>query len=577
MTERFDRSFFGAGSLITRIGAGALGGKAQGLATVCEAIAAGLPPERFPGVTVDIPRFTVLTTAVFEAFMEANALWGPATSGLPDDRVAHLFQRAEFPARWVGDLRALAREIRAPLAVRSSSLLEDAMFRPFAGVYGTKMIPNHQPSEDERFRRLLEAVKYVWASTFFADARRYRAAVGAADGDERMAVMIQEVVGQRHGERFYPDLSAVGRSWNCYACEGMLPEEGVVDLALGLGKTIVGGGRAWSYSPAAPGRPPPFNNQRDMLQNTQRTFWAVRMSNPAQHDPLREDEYLVEAGFEEADYDGTLRFVASTLDASTGRLVPGVGIRGARLLDFAPLLKIADIPLNDVLRALLGACSDLLGCPVEIELAATFEPRAGLPARVGLLQVRPQVAPGEGETVPPELLESPEAVIASPRVLGHGRRGDLQDIILVRPEVFDRARSREIALEVEAANARLVAAGRPYVLIGPGRWGTSDEWFGLPVTWGQIAGARVIVETPLEGADSDPSQGSHFFHNVTSFQVAYFTLRASPGYRLDLDWLLSRPAAWESPFVRHIHLAEPLALCVDGRSGRGVLLRHASR
>lgn len=574
MVERFDRSFFRTGSGIARIGTGSLGGKAQGLASIAATIAQRLPAGRFPGITVEIPRATVLATDVFEAFMEQNGLWEPACSGLADARIAHLFQCAALPARWAGDLRAIAGEVRVPLAVRSSSLLEDAMFRPFAGVYATKMIPCHQPSPDARFRALVEAVKFVWASTFFADARRYRAAVGAADRDERMAIVIQEVVGERRGERFYPTISAVARSWDCYAHGRGDPEDGVALLALGLGKTIVGGGRAWSFSPASPRRPAPFNGLGDMLANTQTRFWAVRMSDPREHDPLREDEYLVEADLAAADYDGTLRFVASTLDATSGRVVPGVGLPGPRLLDFGSILRFDEPPLNDVLRALLAACREKLGADVEIELAATLDRAAGVPARVGLLQVRPMVASGEGIEVPEALLADPRAIVASPRVLGHGQRQDLRDVVYLRPETFDRARTREMAAEIEGIAARLAAAGRPWVLIGFGRWGTSDVWFGVPVTWSQIAGTCALIEAPLEGADTDPSQGSHFFHNVTSFQVACFTLGRGAGYRLDWDWLLAQPVRTETPFVRHVQPEAPLTLRVDGRSGRGVILRH---
>jgi hypothetical protein len=574
MSERFERSFFGAGSMVTTIGRGAIGGKAQGLVSVAAAVASGIPAGRFPGVTVDIPRFTVLTTEVFEAFMEQNRLWELPWSALRDDRIAATFLRGELPPRWIGDIRAIGQEVRVPLAVRSSSLLEDALFQPFAGVYSTKMLPNHEPSEDERFQRLVQAIKLVWASTFFADARRYRASLGIPDRDERMAVMIQEVVGERRGQRFYPTISGVARSWNYYALGRSRPEDGVVDLALGLGRSIVDGGQVWSYCPAHPRTPPPYNNLRDMLAHTQTSFWAVRMARQESHDPLREDEYLCRAGLEQADYDDTLRFVASTVDRNSDRLVPGVGVEGPRLLDFAPLLRWDELPLNDVIRALLESCEGKLGTAVEIELAATLDRRRAAPARVSLLQVRPMVVSGAGVDVPPSALEDPRALVACDKVLGHGHRRDINDIVFVRRSAVERERAHEIAREIEQINDRLVRAQRPYLLIGFGRWGSSDPWAGIPVTWGQIAGARAIVETPLAGVDPDPSQGSHFFHNVTSFRVAYFTQRDRAPNRIDWTWLERQPETHRGSWVSHLRLESSLEMKVDGNTGRGVILRH---
>jgi hypothetical protein len=574
MTLRFERSFFGSESLVTTIGQGAIGGKAQGLVTVASTVREAMPPERFPGVTVGIPRFTVLTTELFDAFMERNELWELPWSALRDDRIAAAFLRGELPPCWLGDLRAISDEVKVPLAVRSSSLLEDALFRPFAGVYGTKMIPNHDPSPDVRFQKLVQAIKLVWASTFYADARRYRVSVGAPDRDEKMAVMIQEIVGHRRYDRFYPSLSGVARSWNYYALGRGRPQDGVVDLALGLGKTIVDGGQVWSYSPARPTAPPPFNGLNDMLRNTQTSFWAVRMSKQESHDPIREDEYLVRGDLAQAEYDDMLRFVASTVDLRSGRTVPGTGVAGARLLDFAPLLRWGEVPLNDSIQALLSACEQKLGTAVEIELAATLDRRQGTPAALGLLQVRPMVVSGEGVDVPAELLSRELAVVASDSVLGHGRRADITDIVFVRPSDFVRERTHAIALELERVNEELVRAQRPYLLIGFGRWGTSDPWAGIPVSWGQIAGARVIVEAPLTGVDPDPSQGSHFFHNVTSFRVTYFTVRSRKPCNLDWRWLEAQPTVSRGEHVSHIRLPDPLEVRVDGNTGRGVILRH---
>jgi hypothetical protein len=574
MTVRFERSFFSKDSLVTTLGRGAIGGKAQGLVTVANAVRDALPDGRFSGMSVGIPRFTVLTTELFDAFMEHNELWELPWSALRDDRIAAAFLRGELPPRWLGDLRAISEEVKVPLAVRSSSLLEDALFRPFAGVYGTKMIPNHEPSADARFQRLVQAIKLVWASTFFSDARRYRTSISAPDRDEKMAVMIQEVVGQRRYDLFYPSLSAVARSWNYYATGHVRPQDGVVDLALGLGKSIVDGGPVWSYSPARPSAPPPFNSLSDMMKNTQKRFWAVRMTRQDSHDPVQEDEYLEHSGLAQAEYDDMLRFVASTVDPRSGRTVPGVGVSGPRLMDFAPLLRWAEVPLNDSIKALLETCQDKLGTAVEIELAVNLDRRQGTPARLSLLQVRPMVVSGEGVDVPADLLARDSAVVASDCVLGHGHRNDIADIVMVLPDTFARNRTQDIARELAALNDRLVQEGRPYLLIGFGRWGTSDSWAGVPVTWGQIAGARVIVEAPLDGVEPEPSQGSHFFHNVTSFQVTYFTTRSRAPCKIDWDWLLTQTAQARGTYVSHLRLCSPLEVMVDGNTGRGVILRH---
>jgi hypothetical protein len=574
MTVRFERSFFGADSLVTTIGRGAIGGKAQGLVTVASALHEALPPERFPGVAVGIPRFTVLTTELFDAFMDRNKLWELPWSALRDDRIAAAFLRGELPPCWLGDLRAISKEVKVPLAVRSSSLLEDALYRPFAGVYGTKMIPNHEPSPDARFEKLVQAVKLIWASTFFTDARRYRASVGAPDRDEKMAVMIQEIVGQRRYERFYPSLSGVARSWNYYALGRGNPHDGVVDLALGLGKSIVEGGQVWSYSPARPMAPPPYNGLNDMLRNTQTRFWAVRMTRPESHDPTREDEYLVRGDLNQAEYDDMIRFVASTVDPRSSRVVTGTGVAGPRLVDFAPLLRWEEIPLNAVIRDLLEVCEDKLGTAVEIELAGNLDRQRGTPAQIGLVQVRPMVVSGEGVEVPEALLSDERAIVASDNVLGHGRRTDIADIVFVRLASFAREHTHRIARELELVNDALVRAGRPYLLLGFGRWGTSDPWAGIPVTWGQIGGARVIIEAPLEGVEPEPSQGSHFFHNVTSFQVSYFTMRNRAPCRIEWSWLDGQSPVLRGEFVSHLRLPDPLEIRVDGNTGRGVVLRH---
>jgi len=568
----FDRSFFDASETFTRIGTGALGGKATGLVRIKEVLDAAFAAQAAGPVRVDIPALTVLTTAVFDAFIRANRLADIALSDEPDDRIAHAFQRAELPVEVVGDLRALVREVHTPLAVRSSSLLEDAIFRPFAGVYGTKMIPNNQPDTDTRFRMLAEAVKFVWASTYFREAKDYIRATDQRIEDEKMAVVMQEVVGQRHGDRFYPDVSGVARSYDFYPLGAGQPSDGVVSLALGLGKTIVDGEMCWTFSPARPRAAPPFASARELLHRTQTSFWAVRMGRAPEHDPIRETEYLVRASLEDADLDGTLRHLASTYDAGSDRLSIGVGASGPRALNFAPILVLEEVPLCSVVRSLLQVCEAALHGPVEIEFAMTLGRGPEPSARLGFLQIRPMVVTEESVEITDAEMASAHALLASEAIMGNGVERGIRDVVYVKPGTFEARHTRTIAAEVAGINHRLLAEGRPYLLIGFGRWGSADPWLGIPVVWGQISGARTIVEATLPEMNVDASQGSHFFHNISSFRVGYFAVHHDGPYRIDWERLDAQPAAHETGFVRHVRLPSDLVVKLDGHRRRGVVL-----
>lgn len=557
----------------TRLGDGALGGKASGLAAIRGVLRDGLDPRGFRGIEVAIPDLLVLTTEIFDLFMERNRLRDRARSGDADEAIANAFLHADLPAEILGDLRSLVERAHLPLALRSSSLLEDAMYEPFAGVYATKMIPNNQPDIDTRFRKLTEAIKFVYASTFFRGARDYRRATREPDAEEKMAVVVQEVVGERRGDLFYPHISGVARSWNFYPTGHARPEDGVVDLALGLGKQIVDGGRCWTYSPAWPDAMPPIASARELVRQSQTEFWAVNMGRPPAYDPTRETEYLARADLVRADYDSVLNHLVSTYDAANDRLIMGAGADGARVLTFAPVLGLPDIPLNELLRQLLRVCGEAVGEAVEIEFALTLGPDGGLPARFGFLQVRPMVVSQAVVAVEPTAMLGAGVLAASETVLGNGETGDIHDVVYVKPETFDARATRAVAGEIEVFNRALTAAGRPYLLIGFGRWGSSDPWLGIPVEWAQISGARAIVEATLPEMNVERSQGSHFFHNITSFQVFYFSVHHAGTHRIDWVWLDTQPATGESPHARHVRLASPLRVRVDGRSGRGVILK----
>jgi hypothetical protein len=571
---RFDRCFFTGAERFTFIGSGELGGKAHGLARMRGILESKLKDSFEPAISIGIPTLTVITTEFFDLFMKQNDLFEIAYSEARDDLVAHAFQRASLPVRLSGDLRALVEQVHAPLAVRSSSMLEDAMFEPFASVYATKMVPNNQPDADTRFRKLSEAVKFVYASTFFKVARNYMRATHHATIDEKMAVVIQEVVGSRFGDRFYPHISGVLRSYNFYPTGHGTPEDGVAELALGLGRTIVDDGVSWAFSPAFPGADPPFKSMRDRLKHTQTSFWAVNMGKPAAYDPINETEYLAAYDLGDAEYDGTLRFIASTYLPADDRITSGIEERGPRIIDFASILKDRILPLNDLLKTLKKACEDTLGAMVEIEFALTLDRESCDPARFGFLQVRPMVVSQAEVDLPEAELSGERVLLASETVLGNGALDTIRDVVFVHPERFDTMKTQQIAAEIEPLNRRLVEAKKPYLLIGFGRWGTTDPPAGIPVDFGQISGAKVIVEAALPNLNIIMSQGSHFFHNVTSFKIFYFSVPHGSEYRIDWEWLMKQRTVSETHFVKHVELDAPLLAKVDGRSGRGVIMHE---
>jgi hypothetical protein len=572
----FDRKFWDATFRCTQIGTGALGGKAGGLVFIKDLLAEHIDPSLFPDVDVNVPTMAVIATDCFDQFMAQNHLGQLPFEEMSDDRIGHAFQKADLPTELLGDLRALIVQVKSPLAIRSSSLLEDAMERPFAGVYATKMIPNNQFDPDARFRRLAEAIKFVYASTYFREARDYLRTTGARWAEEKMAVIIQEVVGQQRGDRFYPNISGVARSYNFYSFAPARPEDGVATLALGLGKTIVDGGVAWTLSPAFPKKPPPFASIQELLRGTQTEFWAINMGRPRAYNPVNETEYMVLENLAAAEADEALQFVASTYDPNRDRVIPGVGVPGPRVLNFSPLLVQEEFPLNELIKSLLVVAESALQTKVEIEFAVTFQVGRGERprARLGFLQVRSMVVSDRLVEVPLADLSDPHAIVASDMVMGNGTADDIGDIVFVRPDRFSPMRTPTIARELEAINRQLREQGRPYLLIGFGRWGSSHPSLGIPVDWSQISGARAIVEATLPEINVELSQGSHFFHNLSSFRASYFMVQHGR-FDINWNWLGQQPVVLETEFIRHVRPAGNLSVRVDGRSARGVILAPA--
>jgi hypothetical protein len=553
---------------ISCLGTGELGGKAEGLAFISDILHSELDQEKFPDIKVEIPSMAILCTDVFDSYMEQNQLYDLAYSDLPDSRVAYAFQKADLPFEVLGDLRSIVEQVHTPLAIRSSSMLEDTKNEPFAGIYHTKMIPNNEYDPDVRFRQLAEAIKFIYASTYFKGAKGYRKTIGHKDEDEKMAVIIQELVGKRYRSRFYPEVAGVARSYNYYPLKPAKPEDGVVNLALGLGKTVVDGGISWAYSPAFPKAEPPFGSVSDMLKETQTDFWLVNMGEPPKYDPINEGEYITQDNITAAEEDGSLQYVASTYNALAGRLSIGIGFKGPRVLTFAPLLVLKLVPFNDLMKSLLSICEQSLGTPVEIEFATTFNPH-----RFGFLQVRAMAVPTDVIHVSEAELEGENVFVSSEGVLGNGAVENIKDVVYVKPESFDLKYTKSIVPDLESFNDKLLEADIPYLLIVFGRLGTTDPWLGIPVQWGQVCGAKVIVEATLENVRVELSQGAHYFHNMINLGIKYFSLPFNRQYKIDWEWLKEQKIIDETRFIRHIRLTAPLKIRVDGRRSRGVICK----
>jgi len=555
-------------NVIRIIGSGSIGGKAQGLVFLQHLLSSSEIFNSYPEIQVIVPSLVIIGTDVFDVFIENNDLQKYMDSDHTDDQIAHAFQQAELPFLILGDLRALVEEIRNPIAVRSSSLLEDATYEPFAGIYTTKMIPNRQFDPDFRFKKLSEAIKFVYASTFFKAAKSYRDATGHDHQEEKMALIIQHIHGTRHQARFYPNMAGVARSYNFYPVGRAKPEDGVVSLALGLGKTIVDGSLCWTYSPAHPRIAPPYGSINELLKNSQTEFWAVNMGTPLIYDPIQETEYLIKADLSTAERDGTLKEICSTYDPQSDRLQIGMAHPGPRALNFAPLLQLKKFSFNKIIKELVRICEEELENPVEIEFAMNFSPPS-----LGLLQVRPMVVSSDDIQVSEEDLLDQNALAASENALGNGLIDNIKDIVYVLPETFELEKTREIADELEQINQELVNKGSPYMLIVFGRLGSSDPWLGIPVNWGQISGTRVIIETYQAGLSADMSQGSHFFHNLTSLGVSYISLPKGGKRELDWDWLSEQKEIQRTSHLRHIELKSPLGIKIDGKSGKAIVLK----
>jgi hypothetical protein len=569
----FQREHFDASSDFTRIGNGSLGGKARGLAFMNAILNRYNVTDRFAGVTIAVPPTAVVATDIFDEFVDAHGLRGQAIAGgLADRQICDLFLSHKLPAEVVADLRAFLETVTYPIAVRSSSLLEDSQFQPFAGVYATYMLPNSHPELGVRLDQLCDAIKLVYASVFHRGARAYLEASGSRVEEEKMAVVLQQVVGRRHEHYVYPDFAGVAHSTDFYPQPGMAPEDGVVCAALGLGRTVVEGGNALRFNPQKPRNLVHFGTIDDWLKGSQREFLAVDLSQAEAYPQVSETYNVASLDLADAERHGTLAPIGSTYLPENHAIVDGIGRPGPRVVSFAHVLKGGFFPLADIMHFLLELGRNCMSAPVEIEWAVTLSERPDRPHRFGFLQIRPLATAIDGQRLEPDDLVGDDVIISTEVALGNGLYEDLHDVVYVPPGRFDRGRTVAIAAEVADLNQRLRAAGRPYLLAGPGRWGSSDRWLGIPVRWEQISSAQVIVETDLPDFKVTPSEGTHFFQNLTSFQKGYLTVNHGRERTVcRWDALDALDGVWEGEYVRHLRLDAPLDVRVDGRSRRAVV------
>jgi len=572
----FDRTNFElTNTSIARIGAGSLGGKGRGLALVNRLLNEYGLSRRFPGVRIGVPFAVILGTDVFDQFIEQNDLREFAVNTKSDRETEDRFLGVPFPSETMLDLEAFLAEAEFPLAVRSSGLLEDSPNQPFAGVYTTYMLPNNDPDPQVRLIQLIAAIKRVYASTFSQMAQAYLRMTPYRLEEEKMAVIVQKLVGQPHGARFYPDFSGVARSHNFYPVAPLTSDDGIVAVALGLGKTVVDGGSCFRFSPKYPRHVMAFSSVDDVLRNSQREFFALNLDEAPGRGEAEGAE-LRRYGLKEAEADGTLAALGSTYSPDNDVVTDGTSRPGVRLVNFAPILKHGVFPLAEILEVLIEVGAHSTAAPVEIEFAVDLSQDDDRPPEFSFLQMRPLALASESDQVEIGHVMSSELVCRSTSILGNGKIDDLDEVVVVDYNRFDRSKSRQAAEEVAAFNDAMQKRGKPYLLIGVGRWGSTDPFLGIPVTWHQIAGARVIVESGFKDFMVTPSQGTHFFQNLTSCNVGYFTVNpeAGDGF-LDWDWLGAQTAVAESEFVRHIRLARPLLVKMSGHQGMGVILKGA--
>jgi len=556
---------------ITRIGSGALGGKARGIAFIAKILSKYLHNNPFPDLKITIPRSIVLSTEVFDYFVKKNDLHNLDFTHLSDERISAKFMKTSLPPTILGDLRAFIRNTRKPLIARSSGLLEDSLMQPFAGIYSSMLLPNDSWETDLRFQEVCNAIKHVYASTYFDQARTYIRSTTKHIGDEKMAVLIQEVVGTKKEKYFYPTISGVAKSYNYYPSGSCNAEDGIAYLALGLGKSIVDGGNSFAFCPNRP-KSPLYGTAKDYMKHSQNKFYALNIQSIYKYVNYNEDTSLDKLDINIARKYGVLDKTVSTYVLQDDRLYPGIYDEGSIVVDFAPILNLNVIPLAKAIKLLLEISKIVLGCAVEIEFAVNIPTNDSEVAELVILQIRNMVSPQEQIHFNRDEIPSEDIILDSKDIMGHIIISDISDIIYVDQDHFDLSKSVQIVDKIRKKNEELMDKKTPYILIGPGRWGSSDPWLGIPVTWSNIAGTCAIVETPYKQRHIDPSQGSHFFHDMMASKVAYLITKKQDD--INWNWIKNQKLVESSELMKHVKTKVPLTIIVDSTKGCGVIIKN---
>ncbi|KYK21778.1 hypothetical protein AYK24_03205 [Thermoplasmatales archaeon SG8-52-4] len=559
---------------ISRIGDGALGGKARGLAFIGNLISKYKIDEMFPDLKVNLPRSIILSTDIFDMFIKQNNLNVLDFNNLSDERIAAIFMEKSLPAIVLGDLRSFIKNTRKPIIVRSSGLLEDSLMHPFAGIYESVLFPNESWEDNTRFQEICNSIKYVFASTFFEKARTYIKNTSKKVGDEKMAIIIQEVVGERHDEYFYPSISGVAKSYNYYPSGPCKPEEGIVYLAVGLGKSIVDGGSSFAFCPEKPAAPL-FGTPLEYMKYAQTKFYALNLKSIYKFSNFNEEISLEKLSIDITKKYGILDKIVSTYIPQDEKLYPGLSEDGYVIVDFAPILNLNSIPLVKTINLLLKISEIALDCPVEIEFALNLPKEKSKPAELYILQIRNMIAQDKKIEINIEQIPKDMTIFYSENSLGNRIIEDIKDIIYVDQDVFDLSNSNQVVNQIKNFNNKLMDEKKPYILVGPGRWGSTDPWLGIPVIWSDIAGAKVIVETPYKERHIDPSQGSHFFHDMIASQVVYLIIKKEND--IDWSWIKKQKILERTEFIKHIKTINPLKTIVDGLIGKGIIVEQDSK
>lgn len=574
---KFDKSSYDEYQVFSRIGEGSIGGKARGLAFINRIIKIHKLFNKFPDVLITIPRTVVLGTDIFDEFMDHNNLYSVALSDTPDEEILKRFLSAELPGRVYQDFYAFLSVSRIhPLAVRSSSKLEDSYYQPFAGIYSTYMIPRI-PDNKDMIRVLSDAIKEVYASVFYKGSKAYMTATSNIIDEEKMGIILQEVCGNRHGDIYYPTISGVAQSINYYPIGSEKAEDGIANVAFGLGKYIVEGGISLRFSPKHSRKILQLASPEAALRDTQKEFRALDLRIDSFIPSTDDGVNILNIPINEANNDAAMKYLASTYDYNNNILRDGINFPGKRIITFANILQNKMFPLADILSTLLELGQQEMNNPIEIEFAVNLETPPGTPRIFNFLQIRPVVQNDESYNINLGKVNPNDTIIFSESALGNGIFKGIQDIVYVKPESFNAMNNKHLAIEIEKINNYFAGRNKGYVLIGPGRWGSTDSWLGIPVKWPQISAARIIVESGLKNYRIDPSQGTHFFQNLISFRVGYFTINPyiNEGY-YDVEYLNRLPAYYENEFIKHVAFERPLEILVDGKKHRGAIMKPAA-